>query len=222
MERVEAFLEINKRLTLNWLIQGAAQHAGLTAHHLVRDELNAIDPDLVRLYDLYALSNLFQYWSPQAVLLLGWPSRFWKRAASSPSHPFYNHPLLSRHGGTLAARARQRAIERAKEKGVRGNPSLISHQLSRELARVRNIEAGHADDLIELAKRATMMVWGIPPDRLDASLSTTITLDDADGAETLRGRILGLLAVGYARLAARDGAVDVVARATNWYFLAKE
>ena len=33
--------QINKRLTLNWLIQGAAQHAGMTSHHLVRDELDA-------------------------------------------------------------------------------------------------------------------------------------------------------------------------------------
>ena len=222
MDAVPARCEINKRLTLNWLIQGAAQHAGLTAHHLVRDELDAIHPDLVRLYDLYALSNLLQYWSPEAVLLLGWPPRFWKRAASTSSHPFFDHPLLSRHGGTLAATARQHAIERAMEKGVRGNPSLIPNQVSRELARVRVIEDGHADELVELAKRATSMVWGIPADRLDAKLSTRVTLDDADGAETIRGRILGMLAVGYERVAARDGAVDVVARATNWYFLAKE
>ena len=99
MDASEARVEINKRLTLNWLIQGAAQHAGMTAHHLVRDELDAIHSDLVRLYDLCALSNLFQYSSPSAVLLLGWPPRFWKRAASSPSHRFFNHRLLSRHGG---------------------------------------------------------------------------------------------------------------------------
>jgi hypothetical protein len=222
MDAIETRSEVNKRLTLNWLIQGAAQHAGMTAHHLVRDELDVIHPDLVRLYDLYALRNLFQYWSPDSVLLLGWPPRFWKRAASDPSHPFFDHPLLSRHGGTLAATAKRRAVERAKEKGVRGNPSLIPHRLSRELARVRVLEAGHAEDLIELAKRATSLVWGIPADRLDANLSTTITLDDADGAETLRGRMLGTLVVGWARVAARDGAVDVVARATNWYFLAKE
>ena len=171
MDAVEARGEINKRLTLNWLIQGAAQHAGMTAHHLVRDELDAIHPDLVRLYDLYALSNLFQYWSPAGVLLIGWPPRFWKRAASTSSHPFFNHPLLSRHGGTLAATARQRAAERATEKGVGGNHSLIRRQLARELARVRMLEAGHADNLIELAKRATSMVWAIPADRLDARLS---------------------------------------------------
>jgi hypothetical protein len=154
--------------------------------------------------------------------LLGWPPRFWKRAASKASHPFFNHPLLSRHGGTLAAAAKQRAVERAKEKEISGSPSLVPRRVSRELARLRHIEAGRSGQLIELAKRATSMVWGIPMDRLDANLSATITLDDGLDAETLRGRILALTAVGYACVAARDGAVDVVARATNWYFLAKE
>jgi hypothetical protein len=222
MDAIGARVEINKRLTLNWLIQGAAQHAGMTAHHLVRNELDGIHPDLTRLYDLYALTNLLQYWSPNAVLLLGWPPRFWKRAASKSGHPFFSHPLLSRHGGTLAAAAKERAVERATEKGIGGNPSLIPGRASRELARVRVFEAGHSAELIELAKRATSTVWGIPVAQLDADLRTTIRLDDERGAETVRGRILALTAVGYARVAARDGAVDVVARATNWYFLAKE
>src|SRR6266851_1045136 len=71
--------EINKRLTLNWLIQGAAQHAGMTFHHLVRDELDALDTGLLQLYDQYALINLLQYWRAQATLVLGWPPRFWRR-----------------------------------------------------------------------------------------------------------------------------------------------
>src|SRR5438128_9638939 len=94
--------EINKRLTLNWLIQGAAQHAGMTFHHLVRDELNALDPKLLRLYDQYALINLLQYWQPEAKMLLGSPSRFWKRATHETKHPFFGHPLLSKYGGMLA------------------------------------------------------------------------------------------------------------------------
>src|SRR3954451_8004211 len=83
--------EINKRLTLNWLIQGAAQHAGMTLHHLVRDEINAIDPRLIRLYDQYALINLLQYWQFEGALLLGWPPRFWRRASSRKRHPFFGH-----------------------------------------------------------------------------------------------------------------------------------
>src|SRR5262245_20167177 len=69
--------EIRKRFTLNWLIQGASQHAGSTAHYLVRDELNAIDSRLVRLYDQLALIILIQYWRLQSRLLMGGPSRFW-------------------------------------------------------------------------------------------------------------------------------------------------
>jgi hypothetical protein len=222
MNPAHARREINKRLTLNWLIQGAAQHAGMTAHHLVRDELDALHPDLVRLYDLYALSNLFQYWIPEAVLLLGLPARFWKRATSSSSHPFYHHPLLSQHGGALAATAKQRAVERAREKGVTGRPSSIPRRLRPELARLPELEGPLHIELIELAKQATSTVWGIPEDRLDTDLSPAVTLDGVIGGDKLRGRILSMTATGVARVTARDGAVDVVARATNWYFLAKE
>src|SRR3954467_5454116 len=90
--------EINKRLTLNWLIQGAAQHAGMTFHHLLRDELDALDPGLLRLYDQYALTNLLQYWQLEVVMLFGSPARFWSRASMDPNHPFFGHPLLSRFG----------------------------------------------------------------------------------------------------------------------------
>jgi hypothetical protein len=68
--------EIHKRLTLNWLIQGAAQHAGMTFQHLVRDKLNALEPGLVRLYDQFALIGLLQYWRAQSSMLLGWPPTF--------------------------------------------------------------------------------------------------------------------------------------------------
>ena len=49
--------EINKRLTLNWLIQGASEHAGLTLHHWVRDELAEMDPGLIGCYDQLGLSG---------------------------------------------------------------------------------------------------------------------------------------------------------------------
>src|SRR5215472_16736550 len=111
-------LEIQKRHTLNWLIQGAAQHAGMTFHHIVRDELNALDPKLLRYYDQYALINLLQYWHATAAVCFGWPPRFWRRASSSRRHPFFNHPLLSKYGGMLAEAGRQRALARCDEKGL--------------------------------------------------------------------------------------------------------
>src|SRR6266404_2259484 len=120
--------EINKRLTLNWLIQGAAQHAGMTFHHLVRDQLNAVNSKLLHFYDQYALINLLQYWQPEAKLLLGSPRRFWRGAATRPDHPFFQHPLLSKYGGMLAEISRQRGSQRCKEKGFTRFPIVFSFQ----------------------------------------------------------------------------------------------
>ena len=163
--------EINKRLTLNWLIQGAAQHAGMTLHHLMRDEINAIDPELLRLYDQYALINLLQYWHLTGALLLGWPPRFWKRASSRKGHPFFGHPILSRHGGMLAEAGRRRALDRCKEKGVARLPVLFSLQVTAVVGALRQWEMLYRWALIELAKQSAVTVWGIPIDRLDADLT---------------------------------------------------
>jgi hypothetical protein len=222
MNDAEVHQEVNKRLTLNWLIQGAAQHAGMTAHHLVRPELEAIHPHLPRLYDHYALINLLQYWRLEAVLLLGWPSRFWKRATTRRGHPFFGHLLLSRHGGMLAAAAKQRAVERAREKGLTRLPVLFAVQTVSVITRLGGIEAGHSQKLIDLAKKATTMVWGIPTDRLNAALTSKVAFGNLSTPRTLRGRLLRGCAVGYGGVLRRGDALEVVARATNWYLLAKE
>src|SRR5437899_1207148 len=159
--------EINKRLTLNWLIQGAAQHAGMTFHHLVRDELNAINPKLLHLYDQYALINLLQYWQPEVRLLLGSPGRFWQQAATRADHPFFRHPLLSRYGGTLAEVSRQRGLERCKEKGFTRLPIVFSFQTLWVIQRLSLLEGPHRSALAQLGKRTASMVWGIPGERTD-------------------------------------------------------
>jgi hypothetical protein len=214
--------EINKRFTLNWLIQGAAQHAGMTLHHLVRDELDALDPELVRLYDQYALINLLQYWGFDAALLLGRPRRFWRRAASDPKHPFFGHPVLSRHGGALAAEARQRGRERCKEKGFWGLRFLFSCQALNVIGRLRRMEAGHSQALVELARKAVAMAWGISPDRLDAELTTKVAFGELSKPRTFGGRVMRACAVGYGGVVRRGDVLVVVGRGTNWQLVAKE
>src|SRR5205823_3643138 len=81
--------------------------------------------------------NLLQYWHFDAALLIGWPPRFWRRAATDPKHPFFRHPILSRHGGTLADAARRRGVERCKEKGFRGLRFLFAFQAAMVTARLR-------------------------------------------------------------------------------------
>ena len=122
--------EINKRLTLTLLIQGSAQHAFLTSHYLVRDELMAIDPYLLRLYDQLAAACFLQYWHGENILFIGWPERFWRRAAH-PTHPFCKHPFLVRHGLSLSLGAKKRARERSRAKKVTLIPVLFTLQFVR-------------------------------------------------------------------------------------------
>ena len=214
--------EINKRLTLNLLIQGSAEHAFLTSHHLVRDELNNIDPELLALYDRVAVSGRIQHWSGMAVLIMGRPERFWQRAASDPTHPFYHHPLLSRFGPELTAASKRRALERSREKGVRLTPGLFSLQLIRDFQRILKKESPHKPQLTRLAVAATSQIWGIDPDRLDGSLTKSVEFGDLRPAQHFRDQLLRASAAGYGGVLRRDSRLVVVARAWIWPLLSHE
>jgi hypothetical protein len=214
--------QINKRLTLNWLIQGAAQHAGMTFHHLIRDELDALDPRLLLLYDQYALINLLQYWHLEGVLLLGWPSRFWRRAGSNPRHPFFGHPLLSRFGGILAAEAKRRALDRCKEKRVTRLPILFAFQTLKLIAHLQAIEAPHRSKLVELAKKSAPTIWGIPTERLDADLGKPTPFGTPLRIRNFQGAVFRAALVGLGGVVQRDDSLVVVGRGTNWQLLTKE
>src|SRR5262245_7438675 len=214
--------EIHKRLTLNWLIQGASEHAGMTFHHLVRDELNALEPKLLRLYDQFALLGLLQYWRRDSILLFGWPPRFWKQAASKRDHPFFGHLLLSKYGGMLAQTNKERAVARCKEKGLSRLPLAFSVHTVLCITRMHGLEAPHRERLIQLAKEATSALWGIPRERLDGELTNRVLGGDTIPTRTLRGSIMRVCIMGLDRVAQRGDELIVVAKGTNWLLLAKE
>jgi hypothetical protein len=215
--------EIQKRFTLNWLIQGAAQHAGMTFHHLVKDELNALDPGLLLAYDQYALINLLQYWQFEGKIVLGSPRQFWRRAATDQSHPFFAHPLLSKYGGLIAEAGRQRGAERAKEKGVTLLPIAFSAQVQHLVQRLRTLEKPHRPQLVQLAKHAASMVWGIPRERLDAELCDRIILQQGLlKPRNFRGAMFLAGIVGYGHVKRTGKALVVVSKGTNWQLLCKE
>ena len=54
---------VNKRLTLNLLIQGAAAHGHWKAHRLVSEQLQAINPILESTYDDMMLLSELSYWT---------------------------------------------------------------------------------------------------------------------------------------------------------------
>jgi hypothetical protein len=219
----EEQLQIQKRLTLNWLIQGAAQHAGMTFHHLVRDDLNALNPRLIHFYDQYALINLLQYWQVESALLVGSPARFWRRATTSRDHPFYGHPLLAKYGGMLAEISRQRGLERCEEKGFTRLPVAFSFQALFVIQRLSQLEKPHRLELAHLAKRTASTVWGIPQERLDGLLTPHVVVPaDFPPARTVGGWIFRAGIVGLGGVVRRNEQLIVVARGTNWQLLAKE
>jgi hypothetical protein len=218
-------LEIQKRHTLNWLIQGAAQHAGMTFHHLVADELNILNSRLLQFYDQYALINLLQYWQTDGAILLGWPPHFWQQARSKQGHPFFGHPLLSKYGGTLAEAGRQRALVRCKEKGFTRLPIAFSFQALYVIERLRTLETPHRPQLVRLAKEAASIVWGIPDEQLDAELCTKTEMvrkGKVIPTRNLRGAVFRSGIVGYGGVVQRGDGLTVVGKGTNWQLLCKE
>jgi hypothetical protein len=195
----------------------------MTFHHLVRNELNALDPRLLLLYDQYALINLLQYWQVEGAMVLGWPPRFWQRAASDSSHPFYNHPLLSKFGGMLAEAGRQKGLERCKEKGLTRLPFAFSVQVKINVQQLRTLEKPHQSSLVHLAKETASLVWGIPVEQLDAELCTRIVL--GPGMLPTRnslGAMFRRCIVGYGGVMQTSTGLMVVSKATNWQLLCKE
>ncbi len=213
--------EINKRLTLNLLIQGAATHSHLTLHHLVKDELDAIDSDLVELYDKVAVSGFLANWYGDLVLLCGRPKRFWRRTHRR-GHPFARHALLATHGGTLAEASRRHAVARAHEKGAATTPGMHYLQLVRLVIQVFQIEADHTDTLEELAKQVTSSVWGIDQTRLEAELTTQVQVGPMRTPTTLVGKAIQAAAAGYSTVIRSGDRFTVTAKAWNWPLLTHE
>jgi hypothetical protein len=174
------------------------------------------------LYDQYALINLLQYWQADTALIFGRPGPFWRRAASDPKHPFFGHPVLSRHGGVLASAARQRGLQRCKEKGFLALRFLFPFQTLNVVTCLGRKEARHAEALVDLAKKAVTMVWGIPPDRLEAELTTNVAFGNLSPPRTAGGRVFRACAVGYGGVQRRGETLMVVGRGTNWQLVAKE
>lgn len=215
--------EIQKRHTLNWLIQGAAQHAGLTLHHLVRDELNALDDRLLQCYDEFALIVLLQYWRGMSALVIGRPKRFWDRASSDPAHPFFGHPLLPIYGGMLAEASKQHALNRCREKGYSMIPFVFSFKALTLLKRIRVLELPFRQRLLELAKQTAVAVWGIPRERFEVELSKEMPIQgDQFQADNLQARHLRSCIIGYSYVRRSERQLVVSAKGVTWQMLTKE
>lgn len=55
--------QINKRILLNCVIQGSSIHSFYTLHHVVKSEIDEINPELIPLYDKFAAGSARTYYS---------------------------------------------------------------------------------------------------------------------------------------------------------------
>jgi hypothetical protein len=192
----ELLLQINKRLTLNLLIQGAAAHTFITAHHLIARELEEIRPGLVRVYDTTVPALHLNYWIGDIAIFYGWWRWFWWRTGRR-SHPFHRHPLLARHGGELARAGKRHLASRAWKKGVLPAPPIHYAQMIYLLIRMTRAERGHQRELAAAAKRATAEIWGIDESRLVAELTPHVAFGHLREPRTAIGRLTRAAVVGY-------------------------
>jgi hypothetical protein len=217
----EVRAQINKRLSLNLLIQGAAAHTFLTAHHLVKDSLESIQGGLTRLYDRAAVSFHLNYFIGDVTVMYGRPSRFWQRH-HLPEHPFHRHALLAERGQKLWRASHQYLVARGKKLGVYTMPGLHYQQALMLFVQVRRVEQPFKRRLAELAKQATAEVWDIDEDRLDAELTTDVAFGNLREPKTRIGKMTRAAAIGYGGVELRGDAFAVVAKSWNFPLVVHE
>lgn len=213
--------QINKRLTLNLLIQGAGAHTFLSAHHLVRDELDALRPGLTRLYDRTIISAHLSYWIGDIALVCGFPFWFWRRTHKA-WHPFHRHRLLACHGGMLSRESKKYLTRRGWRKWVICIPVLHYIQCLWLVLRVARAERGIKEPLARLAERATAEIWGIDESRLDGRLTQETAFGNIRTARTFRGECMRSCAIGWGGVERRRNRFTVVGKAWFWPLLSHE
>ena len=214
--------QLNKRFSLNLLIQGAASHTYLTAHHLVKDELQAIDRDLIRVYDKMSVNVHLSQWIGDLVFAVGFPKQFWG-SINQPEHPFAHHPFLVKYGEALSIESKQHTMERAKQRGVSTVPGIQYAQTFWLLGRTMMKEKHHRHALAKIAETATQMIWGIDHEMLSGTITGNVEFGNLQTPDSRSGRILRRAAAGYGGVQkGRDGKLRVQARAWMWPLLSHE
>lgn len=212
---------VNKRLTMNILIQGAASHAHLSAHHLVREELDQIQTELVPLYDHAIAGATYAYWKGFLPIIMGRSSKFWLRM-NKPKHPFFYHRFLRRHGLMLADQAFETAESRCLEKGVPTGMYRHEFAIMKDILRIIELEKEHRSRLAELAKQTCEQIIGTPQNLMNATITETPAWGTVRRPKTLKGRVIKNLMVGWGGVDRIDGQLQVVAKAIVWPLLLHE
>lgn len=213
---------VNKRLTLNLLIQGSAQHAFLTVHHLFAAQLRQMDTAFVDLYDRLALGGVLTNFYGMNVLATGRPAAFWKKVRNG-RHPLAFHPVLFAHGEALSTATRDRAVERAEKLGMAWRPFHLSQDIIAVIQALQSKEAGQRYPLEQLAVEATREIWGVPAEKLHPALTQEVQFGKLRPVRSLTGLILRAGAAGYGGvIRGENGELEVHGRGCFWPLLVHE
>lgn len=221
---------VNKRLTLNLLIQGIAAHASLTAHHIdidgaeIRQGLTDINPGIIRHYDRVQVYGTLQLWGLEARMAYGNPTAVW-RNISHPDNPFHGHVLLERYGALLAEATRLDAKARARARDLSLYPIIGAAFGWLSIMRIYWIERGNRKTLERLGRRAAHIITGLPEDRMQSELISIfddVEIGEVNASNSLRTRLLKNSMVGYSNVFRSGDRLKVRARAWLWPFLIHE
>lgn len=166
---------------MNILIQGAASHVHLSAHHSVKEKLDAVDPELVNLYDLAIAGATLAYWDGLIRYLYGRGMRFWTKL-HHPKNPFFHHRFLRRHGKLLATNAYDAAVARCREKQIIAKGWALEKKLAPIAIEILEREMFNQPKLQSIAKDACLQIIDIPRRLLNAEITLEPKWGDRQGA----------------------------------------
>ncbi len=212
---------VNKRLSMNLLIQGAAAQAHQTGHHLVRDELNSINTQLLRQYDRAIAGATYSYWRGYVTFVMGDATTFWHTLHQAES-PFFYHRFLRRHGRMLAEAAFASAEKRCLEKEIPTDMLSMETAIMNDILKAVDIERNHRKRLEQLAVRACSQIIGTPPDLIDASITNEPAWGTVRAPQTPAGKEILRMMVGWGGVDWIDGQLRVIGKAIVWPLLLHE
>jgi len=212
---------VNKKLSLNLLIQGAAAHAHWSAHHLVEEELNELEPKLFPLYTEMMTRIRLGYWVGGIPSMMGSPIRFWFQVQEE-EHEFSYHPFFLKHGYKLAIQSKGDAYDRCEKE------ELATHALMNEVRGLElyqdslRLELPHQEPLVNIAKQVCCELYGIDRELLLAELTLTPRFGEIRTPETIKGKMILECMIGWSAVVRSNDRLKVRAAATIWPLLVHE
>jgi hypothetical protein len=213
--------EINKRLILNLLIQGAASHVFLTANHLVKDELESIRPGITTLYDKFAISGSLNYCIGEIALWFGRPN-YWFGFSRRPQKIFASSPFLRRYMNSLARETTRDLQRRGLKKGVIGIPFLHWLQFVFILTKTYFVDKRLRPRLDDYASQIVSEIFKIPITQLDGCITNRVAYAPIRTPKTMIGQMVLSGAVGFGGVQRIGNSFRVVGRAFVFPLLVHE